>query len=111
MDEYRLYKCVAETIGVECELIGVDEIKNFGRWQTQTVWSVCHHHTDGHVAPVDLTMALARGARDMGGKIHQYTVVDTMERDGSEWVVSWHDYKNPEIKGQIRCGARHYCQR
>ena len=104
MDEYRLYKCVAETIGVECELIGVDEIKKL--WplaNTDGLVGALYHHTDGHVAPVDLTMALARGARDMGGKIHQYTVVDTMERDGSEWVVSWHDYKNPEIKGQIRC--------
>ena len=27
MDEYRNYQCTAETIGVECHLIGVDEIK------------------------------------------------------------------------------------
>ena len=96
MDEYRLYKCVAETIGVECELIGVDEIKKL--WplaNTDGLVGALYHHTDGHVAPVDLTMALARGARDMGGKIHQYTVVDTMERDGSEWVVSWHDLQEP----------------
>ena len=26
MDEYRNYQCTAETIGVECHLIGVDEI-------------------------------------------------------------------------------------
>ncbi len=27
MDEYRNYQCTAETIGVECHLIGVDEIR------------------------------------------------------------------------------------
>src|SRR3546814_18131099 len=27
MDEYRNYQCTAETIGVECALIGVDEIR------------------------------------------------------------------------------------
>ena len=39
MDEYRLYQCTAETIGVECHLIGVDEIKK--------LWPLCN--TDGLV--------------------------------------------------------------
>ena len=97
MDEYRNYQCTAETIGVECHLIGVDEIKNL--WplaSTHDLVGALWHPTDGHIAPVDVTMAMAKGARQNGGTIYQNTEVTGIERDDNEWIVK-------TSKGDIRC--------
>ena len=97
MDEYRNYQCTAETIGVECHLIGVDEIKEL--WPIASMDGLVGalwHPTDGHIAPVDVTMALAKGARTNGAEIYQQTEVTGIERDGGEWIVK-------SSKGDIRC--------
>ncbi|MEQ9333905.1 FAD-dependent oxidoreductase [Thalassobaculum sp.] len=97
MDEYRNYQCTAETIGVECHLIGVDEIRRL--WpliNDEGLVGALWHPTDGHIAPVDVTMAMARGARNHGGTIYQHTEVTGIERDNNEWVVH-------TTKGSIRC--------
>jgi dimethylglycine dehydrogenase len=97
MDEYRNYQCTAETIGVECHLVGVDEIKKL--WpliNAEGLIGALWHPTDGHIAPVDLTMALAKGARMRGAAIHQQTQVTGIERDGNEWIVK-------TDKGDVRC--------
>src|SRR5690606_28756763 len=98
MDEYRNYQCTAETIGVESHLIGVEEIRKL--WpliNAEGLVGALWHPTDGHIAPVDVTMALAKGARDGGARILQNTPVNGIERNGSaEWVV-----KTP--KGDIAC--------
>jgi dimethylglycine dehydrogenase len=97
MDEYRNYQCTAETIGVESHLVGVDEIKKL--WpliNAEGLIGALFHPTDGHIAPVDLTMALAKGARMNGAAIHQQTQVTAIERDNNEWVVK-------TDKGDVRC--------
>ena len=98
MDEYRNYQCTAETIGVECHLIGVDEIKKL--WplgNMDGLVGALWHPTDGHIAPVDVTMALAKGARARGAEIYQQTEVTGIERNGDgEWVVK-------TTKGDITC--------
>ena len=98
MDEYRSYQCTAETIGVDCHLIGVDEIKKL--WplcNTEGLVGALWHPTDGHIAPADVTMAMARGARNMGAEIHQQTEVTGIERSESlEWIVK-------TVHGNIRC--------
>ena len=97
MDEYRNYQCTAETIGVECHLIGVDEIKKL--WPLASMHDLVGalwHPTDGHIAPVDVTQALAKGARMAGAKIYQQTAVTGISRDNHEWVVH-------STKGDIRC--------
>lgn len=98
MDEYRSYQCTAETIGVECHLIGVDEIgKLWPLCDTEGLVGALWHPTDGHIAPADLTMAMARGARDRGAEIHQRTEVTGIERsDSLEWIVK-------TAQGDIRC--------
>ncbi len=89
MDEYRNYQCTAETVGVECHLIGVDEIRAL--WPLASMDGLVGalwHPTDGHIAPVDVTMAMARGARMHGATINQQTAVTGIERNASrEWVV------------------------
>jgi len=88
MDEYRNYQCTAETIGVECHLIGVDEIKKL--WpliNAEGLVGALWHPTDGHIAPVDVTMALAKGARQAGAEIVQRVAVTGIERHNNEWIV------------------------
>ena len=89
MDEYRSYLCTAETIGVEAHLIGVDEIQKL--WPLASMEGLVGalwHPGDGHIAPVDLTMALAKGARMRGATIQQQTGVTGISRSaGGEWVV------------------------
>lgn len=97
LDEYRNYQCTAETIGVESHLIGVDEIRKL--WplvNTAGLVGALWHPTDGHIAPVDVTMALARGARAMGAEIVQRCAVTCIERDNNEWLVK-------TTGGDIRC--------
>jgi dimethylglycine dehydrogenase len=70
MDEYRNYQCTADTIGVESHLISVDEIRKL--WplcDTEGLVGALWHPGDGHIAPVDVTMALAKGARMRGAEI------------------------------------------
>ncbi len=98
MDEYRNYQCTADTIGVESHLIGVDEIKKL--WpliNPDGLVGALWHPTDGHIAPVDVTMALAKGARMRGAEIYQHTPCTGIERNASgEWVVK-------TAKGNITC--------
>ena len=98
MDEYRNYQCTAETIGVESHLIGVDEIKKL--WplaDMDGLIGALWHPTDGHIAPVDLTMALAKGTRQFGAEIYQQTEVTGIERSAAlEWIVK-------TTKGDITC--------
>ncbi len=89
MDEYHKYCGTANTIGVPYELITPKEIKE--------LWPLCEadglvgalfHPQDGHVAPVDVTQALAKGARDGGGEINRKTEVVAIEKKpNGEWLV------------------------
>ena len=90
MDEYRKYCGTANTIGVPFEMIGPDEIA--------ALWPLCNveglvgalfHPHDGHVAPADVTQALAKGARDSGAEICRNTKVTALSRArGGEWAVA-----------------------
>ena len=98
MDEYRNYCGTANTIGVPFELIGPNEIGD--------LWPLCNleglvgalfHPHDGHVAPVDVTQALAKGARDRGAEINRNTEVTGIERTrAGEWLVK-------TTRGDITC--------
>ncbi len=104
MDEYHKYCGVANTIGVPFRVITPDEVKalwpliNLGDGvDTPKIIGALYHPDDGHIAPVDLTMALRKGARMGGGEIHEQTCVTGVERQPSgEWKVKTE-------KGDIVC--------
>ena len=89
MDEYHKYCGTANTIGVPFELITPKEIKEL--WplcETDGLVGALFHPQDGHVAPVDVTQALAKGARDGGGEINRQTEVVAIEqKPNGEWLV------------------------
>ena len=90
MDEYRRYSGTASTIGVPYELIGPSEIKNLWPFaEVNDLVGALYHPDDGHVAPVDVTMALAKGARMNGAEIFTQTeVTGIRQKPNDEWVVT-----------------------
>lgn len=103
MDEYKKYCGTANTLDVPFELITPSEVKEL--WplaEVDDLVGALYHPTDGHVAPVDVTQALAKGARNRGGTIHNQTeVVDIQQKENGEWEVF---YKTSEgAEGSITC--------
>jgi len=98
MDEYYKYSAVADTIGVRYRFLTPAQVKEL--WPlciTDDLVGALYHPDDGHIAPVDLTNALAKGARMRGAEIHRNTRVTAIERrPGGEWRVK-------TDKGDISC--------
>ncbi|MEN0088335.1 MAG: FAD-dependent oxidoreductase, partial [Pseudomonadota bacterium] len=98
MDEYHYYAGVAQTIGVECNFLTPDEVKDI--WplcKTDDLLGAIQHPWDGYVQPADLTQAYAKGARERGATIYRNTAVRSFERTASgEWLVK-------TDKGDITC--------
>ena len=96
MDEYFKYCGTANTIGVPFEVIGPAEVKalwplvNLGDGvDTPKIVGALYHPDDGHIAPVDLTMALRRGARSAGAEICEQTEAQSVVRTPSgEWKIT-----------------------
>jgi len=98
MDEYHKYCGTANTIGVPFQMIGPSEIKE--------LWPLCnieglvgalYHPDDGHIAPADVTQAMAIGARNGGAEINRHTKVTAIEQKANgEWLVK-------TDKGDIVC--------
>jgi dimethylglycine dehydrogenase len=98
MDEYHHYAGTAATIGVNVEFKSVEEIKEMVPFaNVEGLVGGIFHPDDGYIQSADVTMAMAKGARDMGATIHQQTPVIAIERtSGGEWLVKTE-------KGDIRC--------
>ena len=67
MDEYMQYKGVADTIGIDVEVLKPEDVKKI--WpliSTEGLIGAIRHPDDGYIQPADLTQALAKGARDKG---------------------------------------------
>ena len=98
MDEFLYYAGVAETIGVDVNVLTPANVKE--------IWPLCNtdgllgaiqHPEDGYVQPADLTQAMARGARDGGAEIYRNTRVTGFEQKANdEWIVK-------TDKGDITC--------
>lgn len=98
MDEYKRYCGTASTIGVPFEMIGPAEIKKLWPFaKVDDLVGALYHPDDGHVAPVDVTMALLKGARANGAETYSEVEVTTMaQKPNDEWVVCTN-------KGDITC--------
>ncbi|SNT34044.1 GcvT family protein [Tropicimonas sediminicola] len=89
MDEYMLYATTAETVGIPYEWLSPAEIGE--RWplvRTEDLVGALFHPTDGYINPADVTMAMAKGARQHGVSIERKWQVDGYEWTGSEWRVT-----------------------
>jgi dimethylglycine dehydrogenase len=89
MDEYMLYASTAETVGIPHEWLTPDEIR--ARWplvRTEDLKGAIYHPTDGYINPADVTMAMAKGARQRGVVIERKWQVDGYEWTGDHWDVT-----------------------
>ena len=80
---------VSKLAGYEGEIIGPAEIKKYHPFlDTFGVKAAFRTVTDGHVAPADITNAMAAGARKLGAEIYRRTrVVDIKLLPSGEWRV------------------------
>jgi dimethylglycine dehydrogenase len=89
MDEYMLYASIAETVGIEYEWVTPAQIKD--RWplvRTEDLEGAIFHPTDGYINPADVTMAMAKGARQRGVTIERKWQVDGYAWTGDHWDVT-----------------------
>jgi len=89
MDEYMLYASTAETCGVPYQWMTPDEIK--AKWpliRTDDLKGAIYHHTDGYINPADVTMAMAKGARQRGVMIERKWQADAFHWNGEAWEVT-----------------------
>ncbi len=89
MDEYMVYATTAETCGVPYEWMTPAEIKE--RWplvNTSDLEGAIYHPTDGYINPADVTMAMAKGARQRGVAIERKWQVDGYHWAGDHWEVT-----------------------
>lgn len=90
MDEYLNYASIADTQGVRAEILTPKETVEL--WPlmkaSPDLLGAVYNPDDGHIAPADVTQALAKGARNLGAKIYRNTVVTGYEQlPGGEWLV------------------------
>lgn len=80
---------VSRLAGYEGEIIGPEEISKYHPFlNTDGVKAAFHTVTDGHVAPADVTNAMATGARKLGAEIYRRTqVTDVKLLPSGEWLV------------------------
>ncbi|WP_333815125.1 GcvT family protein [Tabrizicola sp.] len=91
MDEYRSYLDTHQTQGIRAELL--DKTRVHELWPLlradEEMLGALYNPDDGHIAPADVTMAMAKAARDLGAKIHQDTEVTAVARTLSgEWEIT-----------------------
>ncbi|MCF2869651.1 FAD-dependent oxidoreductase [Octadecabacter sp. G9-8] len=89
MDEYMLYASTAETCDVPVEWLTPDDIKS--RWpliNTEDLKGAIYHSEDGYINPADVTMAMAKGARQRGVEIVRKWQADAFDWNGTAWDVT-----------------------
>ena len=100
MDEYLQYKGVADTIGVNVEVLKPEQVKEI--WplcSTEGLIGAIRHPDDGYIQPADLTQALATGARNKGAQILINTEVLKIQNKDNLWYVetNYGDFKCEHI--------------
>ena len=99
VDEFRKYMDRCEALGLPAEWITPEQAIEL--WpliaRKDRIRAAVWNPDDGHVAPADVTMSLAAGARALGAGIYRETKVTGLARTASgEWEVT-------TSKGVIRC--------
>ena len=80
---------ISKLAGYEGEIIGPSEIKQYHPYlETFGIKAAFRTVTDGHVAPADITNAMATGARKLGAEIYRRNrVIDIKLLPNGEWRV------------------------
>ncbi|MCV6600536.1 MAG: FAD-dependent oxidoreductase [Cohaesibacter sp.] len=90
-DEFQSYLPVAEAAGVPCRLLSPEEVAQVHPLlcQSEHIRGGILHTEDGYINPSDITMGLARLAREQGAAIYQNTEAQGYEKlDNGQWKVT-----------------------
>ncbi|EET46602.1 FAD-dependent oxidoreductase [Thalassobium sp. R2A62] len=110
MQEFEKIASQARYQGLQMDVCTPDELRAHNPFmETHDLAGGLWDPLDGDIDPAQLTQALAKGARDAGGRIERFRPVTGIDRDGDEWIVK-------TDKGDIRCEkvvncAGYYAQR
>ncbi len=99
MDEYLNYMSIAETQGIRAELLTPQQVHELWPLMAKNpkLLGGIYNPDDGHIAPADITQALAKAARNNGAEIYRDTEVQSYEiLPGGEWQVK-------TSQGDIQC--------
>src|SRR6056297_2946718 len=89
MNEYMLYASTAETCGVPYECLSPAQIKErYPLVNADDLVGAIFHPTDGYINPADVTMAMAKGARQRGVMIERKWQADAFHWTGDHWDVT-----------------------
>ncbi|WP_119342861.1 GcvT family protein [Facilibium subflavum] len=89
LDEFRYYSGTANTLGVPYEMVTPKQVKRLWPFaRVDDVLGGIYHPEDGHIAPADVTQALAKGARANGAEIYRQTQAHNfIQLDNGHWQV------------------------
>ena len=110
MQEFERVAGMGRYQGLQMDICTPAELKDLNTFmETHELAGGLWDPLDGDIDPAQLTQALAKGAREAGGRIERFCPVIGIERDGDEWIVK-------TAKGDIRCQyvancAGYYAQR
>lgn len=97
MMEFERVAAQARHQGLEMDICTPEELRAHNPFmETHDLAGGLWDPLDGDIDPAQLTQALAKGARQMGGKIYRFCPATGVSRDGDEWIVH-------SDKGDIRC--------
>lgn len=97
MQEFQRAVDMGRYQGMDLKMMSNDELKAIYPFlETHDLEGGMYDPMDGDIDPAQLTQALAKGARDKGARIERFCPVESVEREGDEWVLH-------TPKGSIRC--------
>ena len=97
LEEFQRVVGMGRYQGMDLTILSPDEIRSkYPFVETHDLTGALYDPYDGDIDPAQLTQALAKGARQMGGRIERFCPATGARREGEEWVIS-------TPKGDIRC--------
>ena len=90
MDEFRHVKGIGKYSGFDFNILTPGELKEiYPLVELDGLIGAIHEPLDGSVDPSQATHAMAKGARNLGAKIHRQTcVTDISQKPSGEWQVT-----------------------
>ncbi len=110
MQEFERVAGMGRYQGLQMDICSPEELlEHHPFMETHDILGGLWDPLDGDIDPAQLTQAMAKGAREAGGRIERFCPVTGIDRDGDEWIVK-------TDKGDIRCEfvvncAGYYAQR
>jgi dimethylglycine dehydrogenase len=97
MQEFRRVVGMGRYQGMDLKILTPEELVEIYPFvATHDLKGALYDPYDGDIDPAQLTQALAKGARQMGGRIERFCPATGVRREGEDWVIA-------TPKGEIRC--------